>query len=571
MTSGSSSSPYAGRWVARVRNKIIAHGGTPEQARNASKKSRYKEKPTISFMPLSFKFPPLLKKVVDALPAEQPLYLIGGAVRDLLLGGVSHDLDFGLPLPKGESARALALSRQIANKLGAAYYPLDAERGAARLVLIHDDGTRDTLDFAAFRGETLEDDLRGRDFTLNAIALDARTEEIYDPLGGAADLRAKNLRACSPTSLKDDPVRILRAIRLAADFDFQILPETRKAMKEAAAFLDKSSVERLRDEFFKILEGKQPATSLRALEMLGVLPMFLPELSALKGMKQPPPHVDDGWAHTLNVMRHLQTILAALSPEYDEATAAEFHHGLLVLRLGRYREKLAEHFSERLTTDRSLEGLLFFAALYHDVAKPLMAEEGEDGRIRFWGHDVEGAAMAAERARQLHLSNDEVDRLERIVRGHMRIHGMVNRMLAVQGNDLERKQAEIRARSDAGLPSRRTIYRFFRDMREAGVDLVLLVLADLRGTYEHALPEATWKAALDVSRVLLEHYWEHPEKTVKPPSLLNGHEVMEIFGLSPSPLVGQLLEAIREGQAMGEINSKDDAVSFGKKWLSEQT
>lgn len=567
MTARPPNSPYAGRWVARVRNKIVAHGGTPEQARSASQKSRYKEKPSISYMPLPLKLPSLLKDIVDALPAEQPLYLIGGALRDLLLGRGSHDLDFGLPLPKGESARALTISRHIANKLGAAYYPLDAQRGAARLVFIHNDGTRDTLDFAAFRGETLEEDLRGRDFTLNAIALDARTEEIYDPLGGAADLRIKKLRACSPTSLKDDPVRILRAIRLAADFDFQILPETRKAMKEAAAFLDKSSVERQRDEFFKILEGRQPATALRALEMLGVLPMLLPELSALKGMQQSPPHVDDGWQHTLNVMRHLQSILAALSLEYDEDTAAEFHHGLLVLRLGRYREKLAAHFSERLTTDRSLEGLLFFAALYHDVAKPLMAEEGEDGRIRFWRHDEEGAAMAAERARLLHLSNDEIDRLTRIIRGHMRILGMVNRMLTVQGDDLERKQAEIRARSDAGLPSRRAIYRFFRDTREAGVEIVLLSLADLRGTYEHTLPESTWKAALDVSRALLAHYWEYPEKAVKPPSLLNGHEVMQAFGVSPGPLVGQLLEAIREGQAMGEINTKADALSFGERWL----
>lgn len=556
MTKSPPDSPYAGRWVARVHQKIVAHGGTPEQARHAAKKSRHKENPKISYMPIPLSVHPIVADIVDALPENQPLYLIGGAVRDILLGRVSHDLDFGLP------GDALALARQIANKIGAAYYPLDSERGAARLVLIHDDGTRDVLDFAAFRGETLEADLRGRDFTLNAIALDVRSQELYDPLGGVADLRAKVLRVCSPTSLSDDPVRILRAVRQAADFGFHILPETREAMKEAVSSLSKTSLERQRDELFRILEGKEPAIALRALEMLGVLPEILPELPALKGAIQSAPHVDDVWQHTLNTMRHLKSILAALSPQYDSSKAAEFHNGLLVLRLGRYREQFAAHFAETLTTDRSLYGLLFFAALYHDVAKPLTSKTGDDGRIRFWGHEVEGAEMISARARKLHLSNDEVDRLNRIIRGHMRIHSMTNRMLE------KRRQAQDDARR--GNPSRRTIYRFFRDTREAGVDVILLSLADLRATYEHTLPEDIWKAELDVCRLLLENLWERPAEAVKPPSLLDGHEVMEAFDLRPSPAVGELLEAIREGQAMGEIVKRDDALAFGRKWLDEK-
>jgi len=549
-------SPYAGRWVARVRQKIIAHGGTPEQARHAVKNSRHKEKPEITYMPTPLSIHPLIADIVDALPTDQPLYLIGGAVRDMLLGRTSHDLDFGL------GGDALAVARRIANKIGAAYYPLDSERGAARLVIVHDNGTRDVLDFAAFRGETLEEDLRGRDFTLNAIALDVRTNELYDPLGGAADLRAKVLRACSPTSLSDDPIRILRAVRLAAGFGFRILPETREAMKDAVSGLPEMSVERQRDEFFKILEGKQPYTALRALEMLGVLPEMLPELTALKGTEQSAPHVDNVWGHTLNTMRHLDTILGALSPEYDSSKAAEFYNGLLTIKLGRYRKKFAEHFAESLTTDRSLHGLLFFAALYHDVAKPLTRKDGDDGRIRFLGHEGEGAEMVSVRARKLHLSNDEVDRLNWIIRGHLRIHDMARRMLE------KRKQAKGGERS--GNPSRRTIYRFFRDMREASVDIILLSLADLRATYEHTLPEDLWKAELDVCRILLENYWERPVEVVRPPCLLDGHEVMEAFDLHPSPVVGKLLEAIREGQAMGEIISKEDALFFGKKWLIEE-
>ena len=175
--------------------------------------------------------------------------------------------------------------------------------------------------------------------------------------------------------------------------------------------------------------------------------------------------------------------------------------------------------------------------------------------------------MALARAQKLHLSNDEVDRLKRIIRGHLRIHDMARRMLEKREHPVGHRQGQGHARSIS--PSRRTIYRFFRDTREAGVDIILLSLADLRATYEHTLPESLWKAELDVCRILLENYWERPVEVVKPPSLLDGHEVMEAFDLRPSPTVGKLLEAIREGQATGEILNKDDALSFGKKWLSE--
>lgn len=545
-------SPYAGRWVARIKGKIVAHGATAEEARRAAQCSRYKEKPTLTYMPPAKKLitSPLLDKILDALPAEQPLYLIGGAVRDALLGKTSHDLDFGLPRADEQNTDPMRVARNLANALGAAYYPLDSERGAARLVLIHDDDTRETLDFAAFRGASLEEDLHGRDFTLNAIALDVRTQQIHDPLGGANDLHQKMLRACSPDSLSNDPIRILRAIRLAASFGFKIQPETRELMKASVSGLSATSVERRRDELFRILAGAQPQTALLALEMLGVLDEILPELVEMKGVVQSLPHVDDVWRHTLNVLRHLGTMLTALAPEYDQGSADEFYNGLLVMRLGRYREQFSAHFAQALTTDRSLYGLLFFAALYHDVAKPLKQSVDDDGRIRFFGHEVEGALIAANRMRELHLSNDEIDRVQRIIRNHMRIHSMVGR-LSTNGTQ----------------PSRRAIYRFFRDAREAGIDLVILSLADLRATYEHTLPEDLWQTALDISRTLLENYFEKPTEVVKPPSLLNGHEVMQAFELVPSPRVGQLLEAIREGQAMGEIKTKAEALTFGRAWM----
>ncbi|HEX6271315.1 MAG TPA: HD domain-containing protein [Anaerolineales bacterium] len=538
-------SPYAGRWVARLRGKIIAQGGTPEQALHAAQKSRHKEKPEIIFMPVPFSISPLVGKVRAILPNEE-IYLVGGAVRDMLLNRLSPDLDFALP------SNGVFLARRVANVLDANFMVLDDERDTGRVIVTAPDGRRTFLDFATYRGGHLEDDLRARDFTINAIAFDPHTQTLIDPLSGGSDLRAKIIRACSPTSLKEDPVRILRAVRLAAALDFKIELETRKAMQQAASLLPNLSPERRRDELFKILEGKKPDASMRALELLGVFPYLLPELSALQGVEQSAPHIYDVWEHTLSVLRYLENILSILAPGYSAEDTSDLFTGLLTLRLGRFREQFAEHFAESLNSDRSVRAALFFAALYHDVEKPATRSVDTAGRIRFFDHDVKGAEVAAKRGRAFNLSNDEIERIHAIVKHHMRFHFFTSRL---EGNKQE--------------PSRKAIYRFFRDAGEAGVDFVLLGLADLRGTRGHTLTQETWTAALGVARILLENYWESPEETVAPPRLLDGNDIMHELNLKPGQIVGQLLEAIREAQATGKITSREEALDFARGQLKQ--
>lgn len=542
-----SSSSYAGRWIAKVRGQIVAQGGTPEQARRAAQSSRHKETPEILYMPPTtpYSFSPLLDKIRAILP-DAELYLVGGAVRDAMLGRASLDLDLVAP------SDGILLARRFANALGADVFPLDDERDTGRVIVTLEDGSREKLDFASCRGESLEDDLRNRDFTLTAMAVDLRTMSLLDPLSGAADLRAKKLRACKETSMSDDPIRILRGVRQAAAYGFRIEPGTRKMMKSAAPLLGRVSSERVRDELFKILEGRQAAVSIRALEMLGALEVILPEMKALKGVAQPEPHIHDVWEHTLQVLAALDEILSALALGYDPESTGDLFTGLLVLRLGRYRERYAAHFSKLLNADRSVRSLLFFTALYHDVAKPHTKTVDENGRIRFWGHDEKGAEMAAERGRALSFSNGEIERMTVIVKNHMRIHFHTSR------KDGEGKD-----------PSRRAIYRFFKESGEAGPDLILLALADLRATYGNNLKQETWTAALDVCRIFLENYWEHPEETVSPPKLLDGNDVMRELNLVPSRRVGEVLEAIREAQATGKVSTREDAVGFGRKWLEE--
>jgi len=554
--------PYAGRWVAKVHGKIVAQGGTPEQALHAAQATRHKEKPEIIYMPFSFPVSPLLDSIRTIL-SDTELYLVGGAVRDMLLQRVSHDLDFAVPKD------AIQTARRAAKALHADFYILDETFDTARVILSTGNGMRDILDFAVFRssdpaiptaGRNLESDLYGRDFTINAIAFDLRNQTILDPLGGARDLRARLIRACAKTSIQDDPIRILRAVRQAAALGFKIEAETRKAMKRNATLIPNISPERQRDELFKILDGPSPDASLRALEILGILPHLLPELSAMKGCEQSAPHVYDVWNHTLSVMNHLEKILATITtplpPEMEdpqEEGGSDPFTGLVTTRLGRYRDQFAAHFKQSLNTDRSMRALLFLAALYHDVSKPAAKFVDETGRIRFSGHDIEGAKTASECARTFNLSNDEIERLKTIIENHMRFHYFTSRM------EGEKKE-----------PSRKAIYHFFRDSGEGGVDLVLLGLADLRGTRGSMLTQETWEAALNIAHLLLENYWERPQETVAPPRLVSGLDVINEYKLDEGPLIGQILEAIREAQATGKVTTREQALAYGAEWLKDK-
>ena len=223
-----------------------------------------------------------------------------------------------------------------------------------------------------------------------------------------------------------------------------------------------------------------------------------------------------------------------------------------VLGAGTMGARIAAHFANSLNPERSIHGLLFFAALVHDVAKPQTRSVDENGRMRFLGHAEAGARIAVECADRLHLSRDEQERLDVIIRNHMRFHYHVSRMEAV-----------------SKPPSRRAIYRFFRDAGAAGVDLVLLGLADRRGTQDSSLTQETWSAALSVARLLLENYWEKPQESISPLKLLDGNDLMVELNLQPGEQLGRLLEAIREAQAVGKVVTRDQAIIFSRDWLRD--
>jgi tRNA nucleotidyltransferase/poly(A) polymerase len=544
----SEESSYAGRWVARVRGRIVAQGGTPAAARRAAHGTRPKDKAAISFMHPDppIQLPPLTNKIAS-IAGDQAVYMVGGAVRDALQGEVLHDLDFAV------RQDAIGLARRVARELKADFYVLEQAFDTARVIVAGPAGTRDVLDFAAFRGSDIVADLEARDFTINAMALDLHERTIIDPLHGAGDLRGRLIRACAAGALQDDPIRILRAVRLAAALEFKIDPATRAAMKQSASRLSTTSPERQRDELFKMLGGRRPAAAFRALEILGVLTHVLPELGALKRVKQPAPHVHDVWEHTLSVMRHLEELLDLVLLDAKPDRAGGMLSSLFTLGLGRFRAQFKEHFTRSLNPDRTARSLLLFAALFHDVAKPTTKSIDGRGRIRFLGHEVAGADLCSDRCRRFNLSNDETARIRKTVENHLRFTFLA-----------------IRMATESEPPSRRAIYRFFRAAGDTGVELVLLGLADLRGGRGHTLTEQAWSAWVSVARSLLENLWERPGEVVAPPRLLDGTALMRELTLEQGPVVGRLLEATREAQAVGEVSTRAEALGFAHLWMKDQ-
>lgn len=484
----------------------------------------------------------------------RPIYLVGGAVRDQLLDRPAHDFDFVLP---GET---IQVAREAARRLNGALFVLDEVRQTTRVVVDRQSfpgdmpGERLLLDFARFRADDLEGDLLDRDFSINAMAYDlAHPGRLIDPAGGLADLRSQVIRACSPESLESDPVRVLRAVRLALELDFRIDPGTLSQMRAVAGSLPQISAERLRDELMKMLDGPRVSLAVRILDQVGALAHVLPELEGLKGVVQPVPHVQDVWEHTLSTVQYLEQILAPLVGQYREETVADLTVGSAVLWLGRFRERLEEHFNQALVPDRTPRSLLFLAALYHDIAKPAAQAALPNGKIRFLGHPEAGARVFAERGRQLALSVDEINRVEKVVGQHMRVHFLSGVFAQEKENHLER----------------RAIYRFFRDTNEAGIDVCLLSLADTRGTYGVTLTQEVWQSELETCRVLFEAYWEKPGEVVSPPRLVSGDDLIQLFGMRPGREIGRLLADLREAQAAGEVAGREEALTYARGWLDK--
>lgn len=539
--------PYAGRWVALIDDLVVGVGHTAEEALHFAQHNRPKERMKLRFVERSggeaLPAWPLLDRARRLLAEHPfPVYLVGGAVRDMLLGQVSHDLDFVV------TSGAVELAFTVADSLGVPAYILDRERDTGRVIMSEG---RTTLDFAAFRGPDLEADLRDRDFTINSMALPVSARQVssvIDPCGGMSDLAVQHIQQTHGLAISSDPVRALRAIRLATSLGFTMTDETIQAVIKAGSGLRQVSVERVRDELIKLLLTRKPHEGIAEMADKGLLAVTIPEIAALAEVDQSPPLTEPVLAHTISVLHWLTGVEKAIriDPNAKTPTLESVQSAL-----SRYARPLADHLERRV--DGGLDGriLLRLGALFHDVGKKDTRTVESDGRVRFLGHDLLGAKLAGRRLRKMHLSSEAVAHVQRLVAGHLRLLSLVSSHLP----------------DGASSPpiSRRTVHRFFRDTGIAGIDIGLLTLADHLGTYNGAGEGHSWQQLLRIVAELFHHYFENYSDTVAPRPFVNGRELMEALCLEPGPEVGRLLRLIEEAQAAGEITSRLEALHFARK------
>jgi tRNA nucleotidyltransferase/poly(A) polymerase len=437
-----------------------------------------------------------------------PIYIVGGAVRDAYLHRPLKDLDMVTP------DDALSLARKIANRLRGDFFALDAERGVGRALLMIG-GAKLTIDVAQFRGASLLEDLTDRDFTANAMAVDLHGDLslLIDPLGGENDLQQKLLRRCSPQSIADDSIRALRAVRQSVQLGLRIEPETLRDIRAHATSLADASPERVRDEVFNLLALSKSAAALRVIDASGLLTYLIPAYQALGDLRSTQPDV---WAQKITTIERLVELLAVIRPQRTDNTAASFALGMVAIQLDRYRSQLIEHVDMLWANDRSHRALLVLSALLHGL------------------DEIETACEA------LRLSNPERQRV-----------------LKVTGEPLP---------TETLTPL--VIHRFWRKVGEAGVDICLFALANYLAYVGTELHQDDWLMMIERVRVLIEAYYERYGQLIEPPILLNGDQLMEMLNLKPGPVIGKLLEAIREAQVVGEVQSAEEALAFARRYLA---
>ncbi len=482
----------------------------------------------------------LLLTRVGSFLAEQDVtaYLVGGFVRDVLLERDTADIDIAV------ASDALEIAPKVATALGGKYVLLDEANRIGRVVVSKEEG-RWELDFSTFKG-SIEQDLARRDFTVDAMAVDLSrlgkgyTEvQLIDPFNGWNDLRQGVIRAVAETAFELDAARLLRAVRLAAELSFNIDSETEALIRRYSCLIANVAGERVREELLRLLAVSQARYSLSYLGELGLLTAMIPELAQTRGVEQPKEHFWNVFDHSIETVAAVDFVLSRGAWGYADEE---------VLAAVPWSAVLAQHFDREVSSGSTRRLLLKLAALLHDIAKPQAKAIEEGGRIRFLGHAKAGADIAVNILERLRFSAKEVKLVEIMVRHHLRPGQM----------------------SHDELPSRRAIYRYFRDTGEAGIDILFLSLADHLATRGPHLDLAHWREHTQlVEYILAQHFQE--EGLVVPPKLVNGHDLINIFGMSPGPKIGELLEAVREAQASGEVTTKEEALSYIREHLLTRT
>jgi poly(A) polymerase len=443
-------------------------------------------------------------------------WIVGGAVRDAELDRAVPDLDLVVAGDPKIAAESIAgAGRGHAFELSAEFATW---RASAR-------DRRWQVDVSALRGGSIEADLCQRDFTIGAVAVPLAGGATVDPHGGLEDLHGGVLRAVGDRSFTADPLRLLRAARLASELGLRVEPGTLALAGAAAARAGEPAGERQLAELRLLLGGPAPQRGLELMDELGITAAVLPELAALRGVEQNPNHHLDVHGHTLAVLAELVEL-----------------EGELERFAGSRAQEVATLLAEPLANQWSHVAALRFGALVHDFGKP--ATKGErDGFITFFGHDREGARIVDGMCDRLRAGRRLGEFLRRLTKHHLRLGFMVH----------ERPL------------SRRRVHDYLRATEPVGVEVTLLTVADrlaARGTAPTASPEMV-EAHLELAREMIAAALDW-RREGPPAPLLRGDELAAELSIAPGPRIGELLRELEGAQYAGEVTSREQALALAR-------
>ncbi len=453
----------------------------------------------------------------NILPFKTGVYVVGGSVRDLLAGRIPHDYDLVV------QQDCINFASRLAATTGGHIVELGRQKQKMLRVV-----TKDRFfDIMPVNGTSIENDLGRRDFSINAMAVDVSSGNLIDPYGGQKDLAAKTVRMVSREVFRKDPVRLIRAYRMAATFGFSIDKNTQAAIAADANLIQKSAGERIREELFKILQCTESHSYLSMMAHSGLLFSVFPEFLELRQQRLQPAAPRTLFDQTLDSYNHLEKLL---NPE------DEFRRSIGIQSLGND------------DADRSL--LMKWAILFHDLgglpAKPPCA----NGEINNPGARAnDSAAMAQDICRRLRFSRRQSDTIEMIIRHHFKPIILFN---AHQKNS----------------PVEKEFIRLFLNCNDVTPDVLLHALAEFRGQREAADPVINEFSGF--IRMLIQKYYTQlrPRASLPPP--INGNDLINEFGMKPSAEFKHILKRVEEERLSQPTYSREDALKLVKNLLSQR-
>lgn len=459
----------------------------------------------------------IILKIAKEFPNNKIL-VVGGTVRDFYFGHNSYDKD--LIICDMESK---IFAEKLHKIFDSAYVPLDEENKIYRIVLhkTEDSEPQNMIDVTNPIGDSIEQDLRRRDLTINAIAVDIHTGEVLDLFGGVSDLQNKLLNYIEEINFVDDPLRLLRVYRFQATLGFELTPETLNAVCKYTDLIQKPAKERINYELMKLFNGDFTEKALLNMNKTWFLEKIFP---VVKELKQVPPNTH----HHLDLFHHSVETVKQIQILYEQAD-----------------EQVKEHLNKVDFGGFPRLAHLKLAGFLHDIGKfsTWTIDQGT-GRHRFIKHDDVGAKLAKPLLKKLCFSNKQIDYISDLIKNHI-------------------YPAQLMTSADV---NEKAMTRYLRKLGDNVVDNIILAKADRLSARGEAITEEMVEENINGLNKLLDFYFVSLETLAPLPKLIDGHDVMQILNIKPSPLLGEILNALHEKQLDGEINTKDEAIKFVKTY-----